>query len=107
MFDCFLQFTIGGDLRINSYNVPSKGKKGKIIHGARGYNDFTEVMEILNVDSRLKFAKEIKIEVRDSIISLMKQHLIIECWDYNSMKLNNFNGYSMIELMKIIKGSIY
>jgi hypothetical protein len=107
MFDCFLQFTIGGDFRINSYNIPSKNKKGKIIHGERGYSDYTEVMEILQVDKRLKFEKEFNIEIRDSIINLMRQNLIIECWDYNTFKLNNFQGFSMIELMKIIRGSIY
>jgi hypothetical protein len=107
MFDCFLRFTIGGNLQVSCYSIPSKNKKGKIIKGRRGYSDYTEVMEILQTDKRLKFLKTFSLEYRDSIISLMKQNLLVECWDYNSLKLNNMQGYEMISLMKIIRGSIY
>lgn len=107
MFDCFLQFTVGGDLKISTFNIPEKNKKGKIVEGQRGYSDCTEVKEILKLDAKEKFAKEIDIEIRESIINLMRQHLIIECWDYNRFKLNNYLGFVMIDLMKIVKGSIY
>lgn len=106
-FDCFLNFTIGGDLRIDTFKILEKNRSGKIVHGARGYSEYTELQEILDINTRVKFEKEIHIELRDSIISLSKQNLLIECWDYNTFKLNNFQGFVLIDLMKIIRGSVY
>lgn len=107
MFDGFLQITIGGDYKVDSFEIPRKNKKFKQITGERGYTDCTEVIEDLRADSREKYKKEIDIEIRDSIIRLMKQNIIIEFWDYNKFRFNEFQGLAMIDLMKIINGSIY
>jgi hypothetical protein len=107
MFDAFLQFTIGGDYKVEVFHIPRKNKKFPKVSGKRGYTDCTEVLENLKVECREKFDKTINTEIRDSIISLMRQHLVIEVWDYNSLKLNDFQGMAMIEILNIVKGNIY
>jgi hypothetical protein len=107
MFDAFVQFTVGGDYKVEIFDIPRKNKKMKKVSGKRGYTDCTEVVENLKVECREKFDKTINTEIRDSIVNLMRQHLSIEVWDYNAFKLNEFQGISMIELMKIIKGNIF
>lgn len=78
-----------------------------MIRGKKGYTEATEFKEVLKVDTRVKFDKEIRFEHRDSIVNLMKQNIIVEVWEYNSLGLNKFKGRGMIDIIKIIKGNIY
>lgn len=55
--------------------------------------------------TRNYYSKQIDIEVRDSVINLMRQNLIIEVWDYSPWSLNKFIGIKMVELIGIIKGN--
>jgi len=75
--------------------------------GKKGYTDATEFKEVLKVDSRVKFEKEFRFEHRDSIVNLMKQQIIIEVWEYNSLSMNRFKGRGMIEIIKVIKGNVF
>jgi hypothetical protein len=107
MFDAFVQFTIGGDYKVEHFDIPRKNKKLKMQSGKRGYTDCTEVIENIKVECKERFDKFICVEVRDSIINLMRQNLIIEVWDHNTIHLNEFQGMAMIDIMNIISGNIY
>lgn len=78
-----------------------------MFRGKKGFTDATEFKEILKVDSRIKFEKVIRYELRDSIVNLMKQHILIEVWEANSFAMNRLKGYGMTEIMKIIKGNVF
>lgn len=106
IIDGFLQITVGGDYEVNIYDIPKKEKKIKEITGKRGYTDFTEVIEDMKPLEKIRLFKEIDIEVRDSIVSLMKQNIIIELWDWNAWEFNELLGIHMFNIMNIIKGSI-
>ena len=59
-----------------------------MFRGSKGFTDATEFKEILKVDSRIKFEKVFRFELRDSIVNLMKQHILIEVWESNSFSKN-------------------
>jgi hypothetical protein len=103
----FLLICFGGDYKVEILNFAKKSSKNKVISGEKGYQDMTEVLENLNVETKNKFTKEIDIEIRDSIINLMRQNILIEIWDYNRFKFNNYLGYHLLNIMRIINGNVY
>jgi hypothetical protein len=107
MFDGFLVITIGGDYMLEFFEIAAKNRKIRNCTGSKGFTDTTEVKMDMRVETKHKFDKEINIELRDSIANLMKQNLIIEVWDYNNLKLNQLQGYGMVDIMKIIRGNIF
>ena len=56
--------------------------------------------------TRNYFTKMIDIEMRDSVINIMKQYLTIDVWDYSMWGLNKYVGSKQIELISIIKGNV-
>ena len=48
MLDAFVQFTIGGNYKVELFDIPRKNKKFKLITGKKGYTEMTNVLENLN-----------------------------------------------------------
>ena len=51
----------------------------------------------------IEFEKEIEIEIRDTIVNLMKQNILIEVWDWDQWSLNNLVGFNLLDIFDIIK----
>jgi len=103
--DPFLQFTIGGDFRLQII----RDKKGNTIKkptGKRGYSAKTEVLT--NIDALVKrgFDSVIETEMRMTYSMINSQKLMIELWDYDSFWTNKIKGYSTENLIDIVNGNI-
>jgi isocitrate dehydrogenase len=106
MFDPFIQFTIGGDFGVEVFINTKKNKKIKKVNGERGFSDKTEVLRDCNVGKRYKFEKEIDTEIRDTIVNLMKQNILVEVWDWEQWSLNNLDGFYLFDIFNIVQGNI-
>ena len=106
ILDAFLEITIGGDLKIYSVHNVQKNTSGMKRTGKRGFCAFTECRET-DVKRPTSFDSSFELELRDSVINLMRQNFVVELWDYNTWLPNTYKGIGMIPLSDIIKGSIY
>ena len=106
ILDAFLEVTIGGNLKIYAVHNTQKNTSKMKRTGKRGFCAFTECKET-DVKSPTSFDACFELELRDSIINLKRQNLVIELWDYNTWMPNTYKGIGMIPLFDIIKGSIY
>ena len=106
ILDAFLEITIGGDLKIYSVHNVQKNTSGMKRTGKRGFCSFTECKET-DVKRPTSFDSSFELELRDSVINLMRQNFVVELWDYNTWLPNTYKGIGMIPLIDIIKGSIY
>lgn len=105
MLDPFLQFTLGGNYKIQVYET-KEGDKYKIPSGERGYADKTEVQENVDLQEKRPFDKIIETEMRMSYSMVEAQKLMVEAWDYNSIWMNTIIGYSTMPLIEIISGDM-
>jgi len=64
------------------------------------------VLRDCNVGQRYRFEKEIESEIRDNIINLMKQNILVEVWDWDGWSLNNLDGFYLFDIFALIKGNI-
>ena len=105
MLDPFLQFTIGGNYKIQVLET-KEGNKYKVQNGERGYSDKTEVVENVDVQEKRPYNKIIETEMRMSYSMVEGQKLMVEVWDYNSMWMNTIIGYSTMHLEEIVNGDM-
>lgn len=106
IFDCFIEIIIGGNYKVYSYHNTSKRKSTLKRSGHKRICFFTECKET-NITTSTIYSNSYAIELRDSIINLMRQNLILQLWEYNTWLPNTSRGTGMISLFDIIKGSIY
>ena len=105
MLDPFLQFTLGGNYKIQVLET-KEGNKYKVQNGERGYSDKTEVVENVDVQEKRPYNKIIETEMRMSYSMVEGQKLMVEVWDYNSMWMNTIIGYSTMHLEEIVNGDM-
>ena len=79
----------------------------KKVTGERGFSDKTEVLKNLEVGERTKFEKEIDSEIRDTMINIEKQYILIEVWNWNRWSLNDLEGLYLFDIYEIIQGNIH
>ena len=106
IFDCFIEVIIGGNYKVYSYHNTSKHKSTLKRTGHKRVCFFTECKET-NITTSTVYSNSYDIELRDSVINLMRQNLILQLWEYNTWLPNTNRGVGMISLFDIIKGSIY
>jgi len=103
--DPFLQFTIGGDFRLQVI-TDKKGRSHKKPTGKRGFSDKTEVLINLDALEKRGFDKIIGTEMRMSYSMINAQKLMVELWDYNGVWSNKIMGYATENLIDIVNGNI-
>ena len=100
----FLQFTLGGDFKVEVYKNKS-GETYKVPKGTRGYSDKTEVQENVDKLEKRAFDKIIDIEMRMSYSMIGKQKLMVEVWDYNTVFMNTIKSYTTYPMIDIVNGN--
>ena len=106
IFNCFIEVIIGGNFKIYSYHNTTKHKSTLKRTGHKRVCFFTECKET-NVTAPTVYSSSYDMELRDSVINLMRQNLTLQLWEYNTWLPNTNRGIGMISLFDIIKGSIY
>jgi hypothetical protein len=105
MIDPFIQFTIGGNYKVQVYET-KEGDKYKIPSGERGYADKTEVQENVDINEKRPYDKIVETEMRMSYSMVESQKLMVEVWDYNTVWMNTIVGYTTLPLLEIVTGDM-
>lgn len=103
--DPFLQFTIGGDFKLQVVT----DKRGRILKkptGKRGFSAKTEVLSNIDALEKRGFDKVIETEMRMSYSMIESQKLMVELWDYDGFWTNKIKGYCTENLIDIVNGNI-
>ena len=103
--DPFLQFTIGGDFRLQVIS-DKKGRTHKKPTGKRGFSEKTEVLDNIDILEKRAFEKIIHTEMRMSYSMINSQKLMVELWDHDGFWTNKIKGYSTENLIEIVNGNI-
>lgn len=103
--DPFLQFTIGGDFRLQVV-TNKKGQTLKKPTGKRGFSAKTEVLDNIDALEKRGFESVIETEMRMTYSMVESQKLMVELWDHDSFWTNKIKGYSTENLIEIVNGNI-
>jgi hypothetical protein len=103
--DPFLQFTIGGDFRLQVI-IDKKGQSIKRPTGKRGFSQKTEVLNNIDALEKRGFDSVIETEMRMTYSMVESQKLMVELWDYDGFWTNKIKGYSTENLIEIVNGNI-